>query len=88
MSVFAVKINKQGVRAILRSEGVKAELERRARAIAEKANADAQLEDGFVVESEIGPHRARAVVVTATADAMVAEATQRTLTAALDAGRG
>jgi hypothetical protein len=82
-----IKINHDGVKALLRSEGVQAELRRRAEQIAAAANAASGLDAGFVVDNDVGKNRARSVVVTATADAMVAEATDRTLTRSFDAGR-
>jgi len=76
-----VELNSDGIRALLRSEAVRADLERRARAIAEAAG------EGFEVESQVGSNRARASVRTATAEAREAEATDRALTRAIDAGR-
>lgn len=81
------KLNSSGIRELLRSEGVQFELKRRADAIAAAANAAAGLDGGFVVDNDIGSTRARSVVVTATADAMVAEATDQVLTRAIDHGR-
>ncbi len=86
MSVL-IKINSKGVQEILKSARVQEDLKRRADAIAAQANSAAGIVDGFVSGSELGRSRARAYVVTATAEAMVAEATNRTLTRALDAGR-
>lgn len=82
-----IKVNPAAVAQILKSERVQADLARRAAAIAARANESAGIDDGFVVDTEVGPHRARASVVTATAEAMVAEATDRTLTRSIDAGR-
>lgn len=76
-----IVLNRKGIGDLLRSEEVRQELVRRATKIAAAAG------PGHVVDSEIGPNRARAVVITATAEAMVAEATDRRLSAALDAGR-
>lgn len=87
MPPVVIKLNHDGIRDVLRSPGVQAELKRRADAIAAAANSAAGLDDGFVVDVEVGRNRARAVIVTATADAMVAEATNRTLTKSFDAGR-
>lgn len=81
MGAFELKISHAGIRALLRSPGVLADLERRAQAIA------AQAGPGMEVSSELGPNRARASVITATTEARVAEATDRALTAAIDAGR-
>lgn len=88
MPAFQFKINSAGVRELLRSAAVQADLKERADRIAAAANAAAGLQDGFIVDTDVGANRARAVVLTATADAMVAEATDRTLTRSIDAGRG
>lgn len=75
------KLNSDGVRALLKSPGVLADLERRGRAIAAAAG------EGVEVESVIGPNRAHVTVRTATTEARISEATDRTLTRAIDAGR-
>lgn len=83
------KVNSAGVRELLRGAPVQADLKARADRIAAAANADLTSGDtGFVVDVDIGKNRARAVVVTATPEAMNAEATSRTLTRSIDAGRG
>lgn len=76
-----LELNSAGVRELLRSGAVQGDLTRRARAIAAAAG------PGFEVDSRVGPNRARASVRTATFEAMYAEATRRTLTRALGAGR-
>jgi len=76
-----VRINRKGVRELLRSREVLSDLERRANAIAAAAG------EGMEVDSEVGRNRARASVRTATREAVLAEAQQRALTRALDAGR-
>ena len=80
-----VKLNKKEVRRLLRGEGeyegVRADLDRRASAIATRAG------EGFQHETSAGPNRARAAVWTATPEAALAEAEERALTRALDAGR-
>ena len=76
-----VRLNRKGVRELLRSREVLSDLERRANAIAAAAG------EGMEVDSEIGRNRARASVRTATREAVLAEAQQRALTRALDAGR-
>lgn len=43
--------------------------------------------DGFEAEVNVGSTRARCTVFTATVDAMLSEATDRTLTRSIDAGR-
>lgn len=82
MANFRFVPNSAGVRALLRSPGVQADLERRARAIAAEAG------PGMEVSTEIGPNRARATVITETFEARYAEATDGALTRAIDAGRG
>ncbi|KQY58317.1 hypothetical protein ASD11_01225 [Aeromicrobium sp. Root495] len=77
-----IKMNDQGVRDVLRSEGVRADLLRRAQAMADAGG------EGMEASSEVGQIRARATVRTATPDAMRAEAEDRALTRAIDAGRG
>lgn len=81
MATVRVILNRKNVRELLRSEGVRADLHRRAENIAASAG------PGHRAESEIGRTRARAAVITATHQAIVAEARHRNLTRALDAGR-
>lgn len=76
-----VVLNREGVRALLRSPEVQADLARRAAAIAEAAG------PGHETDSDVGKTRARAWVWTATRAARRAEATSRTLTSAIDAGK-
>lgn len=76
-----IVINHAAVEALLKSSGVQADLERRARNIAAAAG------PGMEVDSAVGIRRARATVRTATWEARRAEARARTLTSALDAGR-
>ena len=76
-----VKVDSGAVRRLLQSPEVRADLERRAHAIAAAAG------PGMEVDSEVGPTRARASVRTATRDAVLAEAKDRALTRAIDAGR-
>lgn len=78
---FRIKLNSRGVREVLRSPGVLADLERRAEAVKRAAG------PGHEVEVEVGAKRARAAVVTATAAARRSEATNRTLTRAFGAAR-
>lgn len=76
-----VKLNSKAARELLRSTEVRRDLEARAKRIADAAG------DGMEASSMIGRSRARASVITATPEAMVAEATDRELTRAIDAGR-
>lgn len=76
-----IELNRQGMRELLRSPEVLRDLERRAHNIADAAG------PGHEVDSERGRNRARASVRTETIEAMVAEATERRLTGAFDAGR-
>jgi hypothetical protein len=77
-----VEVNSAGIQALLKSAEVQADLEARARKIAAAAG------EGMEASSRIGKTRARASVITATRKARLAEATDRALTKALDAGRG
>lgn len=77
-----IELNSDAVDDLLKSHEVQEELERRARRIADHAGA------GMEVEVSIGATRARATVRTGTYEAMAAEARDRALTSALDAGRG
>jgi hypothetical protein len=81
MGAVTIKLNRAGVAQLLRDPKVLADIERRARAIATAAG------PGHRVAAGIGATRARAVVITDTVDARRREATRRTLTRALDAGR-
>lgn len=76
-----IVVNHEGVRALLHSPSVLADLKRRADAIAAKAG------PGMVVTTHVGPNRVRANVITATMPARIAEAKHRALTAAIDAAR-
>jgi hypothetical protein len=77
-----VEVNSAGIQGVLKSAEVQADLEARARRIAAAAGA------GMEAGSRIGKTRARASVITATRKARLAEAVDRALTKALDAGRG
>jgi len=77
-----VKLNGAGIARLLKSAAVQAELERRANAIAGAAG------PGMKVESNPSSQRARVSVHTDTFEAKQAEATDRRLTRAIDAGRG
>lgn len=81
-----VKLNKDEVRKLLRGEGpyqgVRPDLQRRMDRIAAAAG------PGHKAELEVGQNRLRAAVWTDTDEARKAEATDLTLTRAIDAGRG
>jgi hypothetical protein len=76
-----VVLNHANIAKLLKSAGVAADLEERANRIAAAAG------DGMEVTTLTGRTRARASVRTATFKAREAEATNRALTNALDAGR-
>lgn len=76
-----IELNAATVRTLLKSDGVKADLERRAKAIAAAAG------DGFEVATRDGKNRIHVEVQTATPEAMLAEAQDKRLTRAIDAGR-
>jgi len=78
-----VKWNYPGMGTILRSEEMRADLHRRAQAIAAAAGGSPDYE----ADSAIGRTRARASVRTASTEAARAEATDHTLLRSLDAGR-
>lgn len=76
-----IKINRAGVVALLTSPEVTADLRRRGNAIAAAAG------DGVEVQTTRNRDRAVVFVRTATFEAKKAEATDRSLTRAIDAGR-
>lgn len=75
-------LDRKGVAALLRAPGVKADLQRRADRIALAAGAGVR---GYVWD---GADRARGRVVTVTPEADFNQARYRTLSRAIDAGRG
>lgn len=77
-----VKMNHSGSRALLRSFEIQADLKWRAERIADAAG------PGMEVRVRGGRQRARASVTTSTIEARRAEARDRVLTRAIDAGRG
>ena len=79
-----VQLNRAGAKAILQSPEVVADLEERASRIAAAAGGAPD----FEVDSRIGTTRARVSVRTATAEGRRAEAEDRVLSSAVDAGRG
>lgn len=82
MGSVRIEVNSAGIQALLKSAEVQADLQARALRIAAAAG------EGMEAGSRIGKTRARASVITATRKAQLAEANNRALTKALDAGRG
>ena len=76
-----IKLNLKGFEQLRRSPGVKADLRRRADAIAEACG------DGFVAASGEGRTRSRAAVIAAHTRARHVNARDNTLIRNLDAGR-
>lgn len=85
MSNVRIELNRAGVGELLKSSEVRADLARRASAIA--AAAAAAGGGTFGHEASVGKSRARAAVWTEDVEAMLAEANHRALTRAIDAGR-
>jgi tRNA A37 threonylcarbamoyltransferase TsaD len=81
-SKIRIDINSGGIQELLKSAPVRALLQAKADRIAAAAG------PGMVASSRVGKTRARASVITDTFKAMRAEATDRALTRAIDAGRG
>jgi hypothetical protein len=78
-----IEVNQAGIRELLKSEEVRADLSARAHRIAAAAGG----EPDYEVDVRQGATRARASVRTATFDAILDEGRNRTLSASLDAGR-
>jgi ubiquinone/menaquinone biosynthesis C-methylase UbiE len=83
MASVRVEMNSAGAKALLQSTEVRMDLERRGRAIAAAAGG----QPDFVVETRNGAARTRVVVVTDTYEGRLAEANERALSNAIDAGR-
>lgn len=83
MAKVRIKVNRKEIRRLLRGEGeysgVREDLERRGRAVAEAAG------PGMEVDTTVGRNRLRVSVRTATPEAVLAEAKDRTLSKAVDA---
>lgn len=79
-----IELNSPGLVELLKSDGVKADMERRAKAVALAAGG----EPDYQADAWIGKDRARGTVRTATHQARRDEAENRTLTRAVDAARG
>lgn len=77
-----IDINSAGIQSLLKSPEVEALLRAKAERIAAAAG------EGMEAGSRVGRTRARASVITASRSARKAEAENRSLTKALDAGRG
>lgn len=82
MGKVRIELNRRGVKELLRSAEIQTDLDRRAEQIAAAAG------PGHEVQARPSRTRARSVVRTATTEARLAEATDRSLTRAIDAGRG
>lgn len=76
-----VELNRDGVRQLLTSPEVEADLADRAERIAAAAG------DGFEASTITGRTRVRASVISTTLEAIRAEANDHALTSAIDAGR-
>lgn len=81
---FKFVANPKGIRELLRSPQVAADLAVRAQRVAAAAS-DSSAK--YNVHSEIGRNRARAAVVTGNIEAMVVEAREHRLARAIDAAR-
>lgn len=77
-----LRINIKGANEVRKSAGVRADLERRGEAIRDAAGSE-----DHEVQSSLGKTRARVTVRTSTWQGRYKEATERTLSSALDAGR-
>ena len=80
MGRVEIRLNSRGVQALHRAPGVLADVASRAGRMAAAAG------PGMLASSQVG-RRARASVITADGQARRAEATSRSLTRAIDAGR-
>ena len=83
LRVTRIEINSAGAAALLKSDAVLAELTRRGEAIAAAAGGAPD----FTVTGSVRRSRAHVSVATATLEGRRAEATDRVLSSALDAGR-
>jgi hypothetical protein len=81
MGLERFELKPEGIREILTSPGVLADVAGRAKAVAAAAG------PGFASDAGIGPHRARAAAFTASREAAINEAKNRTLLRALGAAR-
>lgn len=83
MTKVRIEMNPEGIRALLKSPGVQADIEARTNAVAAAAGGA----EDFKPSVYIGKTRVRGSVITATAAGRRAEATDLALTRAIDAGR-
>lgn len=83
-----IKLNQAEVGKLLKGPEIHADIERRCAAIAAAAIAGSTVE-GAVFGHDVvtGAHRAHGMIWTDNVEAMIAEATDRSLTRAIDAGR-
>ena len=77
-----IELNRAAVGRLLKSPEIQRELLKRAERMADQAG------PGFVADVQVGRTRARAMVKSTDYESMKAEATDRSLTRAIDAGRG
>lgn len=84
MANVTVKINRAGIRAILRSDQVLADLTRRAAAVAAVTSTG---ELTYEVRSDVGPARARAAVIAAGARTNAHELSHHDLARTIDHAR-
>ena len=83
MTKVRIEMNGAGIRALLKSPGVQADIEARTNAVAAAAGAP----EDFKPSVYIGKTRVRGSVITASRAGQEAEATDLVLTRAIDAGR-
>ena len=82
MADIRVKINSAGMEALLKSGAVQSDLAARAAAVRNAAGPE-----HHKVDTQVGPNRARAAVITTTDEGKRREARDRNLTRAFDAAR-
>lgn len=87
MALDRLVINPKATGILLRAPGVAAEVERRARLIADAANSTTGRPDDHIVDSENEGKRARSAVITNTWNARWREVRERVLSSSVDAGR-
>jgi hypothetical protein len=93
---FQLRLDREGMRELLKSHGVQREMNRRGDKIADRARQiapydsddDYHYRDHIVVQENQTPNRARAEVVAEAPYAIFVESRHRTLGRAIDAARG